>query len=116
MDPVSLKEWRKTTDKTQADVAALLGMTRGAYALVEQGRARLSAAKSSVLAAIVNAPVDTPESESPKKTAVRRTTIPLGTPAMHQATSKIVSAFFKDTEVAHEEYIALYTRIAQALG
>jgi transcriptional regulator with XRE-family HTH domain len=50
--PAQAKKWRKETQRTQEAVAELLGVTRGAYALWEQGRSTLGKPRLVALAAL----------------------------------------------------------------
>ena len=52
------KECRKSLGKTQADIAALIGITRGAYANIETGRREPDFATLSTLADYFNVSID----------------------------------------------------------
>jgi len=53
-----LKELRKAAGKTQADIAELIGVTRGAYTNIENGKRETDTASLCVLADYFNVSVD----------------------------------------------------------
>jgi transcriptional regulator with XRE-family HTH domain len=122
MTPDEVRAWRNNQGLSQAAVATKLGVTRGHYALWEQGRSRLAARHIGSLQLLV-AVTDGPPARrpsGPKKKLVpparKKSKPPWNTsPAAIQAATMISNAYFKKQTVNPDLFLDVYSAILREL-
>lgn len=140
MNPKQAKKWREETKRTQEGVARLLGVTRGAYALWEQGRSTMGQPRLAALTILSGQKERVPlrrgvegvklavkawrsevRSVTPKIFAIERIIpsmpikVPSAAQATHEAALKISAAYTKRRPLSTDEFVELHARIVRAL-
>jgi len=134
--PAQAKRWRKESKRTQEVVAWALGITRGGYALWEQGRSTLGKPRLAALTALVGGKqTATPRQGAagvkrvePKLVLVYEASIesviptmpvkmPLASKETHLAALKIGDAYMERLKkpLSTDEFVELHARIVRAL-
>jgi transcriptional regulator with XRE-family HTH domain len=132
--PAQAKKWRKETKRTQEAIARLLGITRGAYALWEQGRSVIGKPRLVALAALsgqketatlrqgvagvrLAVAAWSTEVERTIHTMTASLRCPLANSETHRAALKISSAYIERTKksLSMDEFVALHARLVRAL-
>jgi len=133
--PAQAKRWRKESRRTQEAVAKLLGVTRGAYALWEQGRSTLGKPRLVALAALSGqketatlrqgaaglqlavAAWSTEVERVISTMAPQPTRCPLADLETHRAALKIGDAYMERLKkpLSTDEFVELHARIVRAL-